>query len=972
MGNCRCKIWHRVVTALLALTFLSAYLPEDIIDLDITASAETYTTEDGFKYTISDGEVTITGYSGDATDVVIPNEIGGCSVTSIIGSHYTKNFENAVSIEIPNSVREINDYAFFNCENLTSVIIPDSVIVVGFCAFSQCDSLSSISIPSSVLSIDEMAFADCDILKDIYFSEGLITVGERAFWNCVSLENIIIPNSATSIGDYAFSECNNLKSVALPKRITAIGNYVFENCTELIDINFGDSVTSIGNYAFFNCSTLHYLSIPNGVINIGDSAFAQCDNLSSITFPATIKYIGNSAFYSCDNLNNVLIPNSVTEIGNSAFAYCTGLTNIILPDSITSISDMIFLECRNLLNINIPNGIVSIGSSAFSYCGMNSITIPRSVTQIDTSAFYHLGSDFLICGYAGSYAETYANENNIPFEVIDDTDNDMPKSGKCGADINWEFTDDGILKIYGTGGFWDYNYSASFPSIISNFDIQQIVIGDGITYIGSGAFSGCNAKKVSIPNSATLIGTYAFNGCYSLTEIIIPDSITSVGQNAFEGCKSLSNVKISNSMTSIPASMFADCVSLSAIEIPTSIEVIGNYAFSGCTSLKDFEIPENVLTIGAYAFYGCRNLSSIIIPKSVTDIYADAFDNCPNLTIYGYADSYAETYANENEIPFVRIDDSEQPNNELIITIPSNVIVTRGDDVLNDGDAIITGDTLEITVNIPDGYKLNSLTLNGFDIENGWQYIVNETSVIINVEFEEIYSDDIDPPTNEEIIVYENDLVLTKDTILKDCIIKGNIIFEKSVQLTIDGDVKAGDIISGVLNLSGVSINWSKGSIVVTQNGSLFCNDIISESPLNSATIENNGEINCRNIVSDFNTNVFQNGKFYCENYKGDITTGLKSVTEIADTAKLYYAQLYGDFICSFLDIGSSGNVYAYGKLQASSISIYGGDANYLIGKDNDGGSLHINDNAVIDCNSISVSDYGYLISNGTVICTMI
>ena len=58
--------------------------------------------------------------------------------------------------------------------------------------------------------------------------------------------------------------------------------------------------------------------------------------------------------------------------------------------------------------------------------------------------------------------------------------------------------------------------------------------------------------------------------------------------------------------------------------------------------------------------YNCINLTDIYIPDSVTSIGNRTFYYCDNLTIYGYTNSYTETYANEKNIPFVAVDDSEE------------------------------------------------------------------------------------------------------------------------------------------------------------------------------------------------------------------------------------------------------------------------------------------------------------------------
>jgi hypothetical protein len=60
-----------------------------------------------------------------------------------------------------------------------------------------------------------------------------------------------------------------------------------------------------------------------------------------------------------------------------------------------------------------------------------------------------------------------------------------------------------------------------------------------------------------------------------------------------------------------------------------------------------------VSEIVGWAFSGCTGLASIALPKRVTEIGIDAFKDCTNLIIHAPAGSYAETYAKENNIPFM-------------------------------------------------------------------------------------------------------------------------------------------------------------------------------------------------------------------------------------------------------------------------------------------------------------------------------
>lgn len=69
--------------------------------------------------------------------------------------------------------------------------------------------------------------------------------------------------------------------------------------------------------------------------------------------------------------------------------------DVKIPNSVTSIYNCAFVGCSSLTSITLSDSVKSIGACAFDGC-------------------YEL----TIKGYAGSYAETYAKENGIPFEEI--------------------------------------------------------------------------------------------------------------------------------------------------------------------------------------------------------------------------------------------------------------------------------------------------------------------------------------------------------------------------------------------------------------------------------------------------------------------------------------------------------------------------------------------------------------------------
>ncbi|MBE6424948.1 MAG: leucine-rich repeat domain-containing protein [Planctomycetaceae bacterium] len=247
--------------------------------------------------------------------------------------------------------------------------------------------------------------------------------------------------------------------------------------------------------------------------------------------------------------------------------------------------------------------------------------------------------------------------------------------------------------------------------------IKAVVISDGTTSIGEGAFRGCAyLASIVIPNSVIDIGNYAF--CRSgLTSVTIPKGVLSIGEGTFADCFKLMTVTILDGVISIGDGAFSDCNSLLAVTFPESIRSIGGLAFYECESLTSVTIPANVTHIGIGAFGECthvtefcvsednthfksingvlftadgqvliqfplgssiteytvpdgvkcigfaafcrsENLRSVTIPESVTVFGDEAFDGCENFTIYGAPGSKAEKYAREHGIDFQEASES--------------------------------------------------------------------------------------------------------------------------------------------------------------------------------------------------------------------------------------------------------------------------------------------------------------------------
>ena len=89
----------------------------------------------------------------------------------------------------------------------------------------------------------------------------------------------------------------------------------------------------------------------------------------------------------------------------------------------------------------------------------------------------------------------------------------------------------------------------------------------------------------------------------------------------------------------------------------SSAGVIAGTSFTvNAETYGDFEYyyEGDSITINGYNGIGGEiTIPSTINGKSVTSIGGSAFEGCTGLTIYGKQGSYAETYANDNNIPFI-------------------------------------------------------------------------------------------------------------------------------------------------------------------------------------------------------------------------------------------------------------------------------------------------------------------------------
>lgn len=174
---------------------------------------------------LEDGTLMITGYKGEALDVVIPDMIGKASVTAL--------GPDVFNPKAPRITREQAEAR----KNLHSVEVPGSIGIIPKNLFGCVFGYTHWTLPN---------------LKRVVLGEGIREIGWGAFMGCTGLEEVGFPQSLTTLEYGAFYNCTSLKAVHLPSNVTSIGHCAFYNCTGLRELTLPESAHWADN-SFVNC-----------------------------------------------------------------------------------------------------------------------------------------------------------------------------------------------------------------------------------------------------------------------------------------------------------------------------------------------------------------------------------------------------------------------------------------------------------------------------------------------------------------------------------------------------------------------------------------------------------------------------------------------------------------------------------------------------------------------------------------------
>lgn len=622
-----------------------------------------------FEYFESNGEITITGYTGSELDVVIPDEIGGYPVTAIAEKAFQLN-KTVRSFTIGSKIRSIGSCAFARCASLTNIYVDranpyyqsiDGVLYSGdgktLLSYPTAKAYSSYPVASGTETIGEYAFFHSKV-QTVFLPDTVSTIGDYAFYYAGELSSINFPTALTSIGDSAFFACQSLTAVDIPATITQIGPSAWAACTSLPAITvaaenpnytavdgvlYTKDMTVLKVYPFAKSGVT--FTVPDSVVELEAYAFAYT-GMQSIDGCASLRAIGDSAFYSCTALKSLPDAPKLETIGERAFYSCKALTSLSFPDSMRSIGEYAFAWCTAVKTFDSGNGLQETGKYSVYYCtALTTVRLGSGMKTIGEYAFYkcsrlanvdfgtsvrEIGS----CAFGGCSKIT---EIVLPdsVELVESAAFNSCSTAKTLV-LSQNLREIGARAFMGLKGISTLTIPDSVQKIgnsafngLSN--LLELHLSAKTQEYGSGVFSSASKlPRVELPEGMTAIPEEMFSSCNALTEVVIPSTVTRIEKGAFRSCKKLGNTELPAGLTYIGESAFY-YAAMTSVTLPAGVTEIGERSFYNIAALTEFNFSESLKTIGDFAFYGCGKLTRIVLPDSVESIGTSAFNRCSSL-----------------------------------------------------------------------------------------------------------------------------------------------------------------------------------------------------------------------------------------------------------------------------------------------------------------------------------------------------
>lgn len=237
-------------------------------------------------------------------------------------------YTNLVSIRLPKTLKYVGGDAFPNGIEIINqsdfLSVRDGMIYNREETFLMCCTSKEavIHLPDTVEEINPYAFSYNSNIINIELGKSLRKIGRRAFSNCEKLKSIILPESLEEIGDGAFEECEELYSLEIPPKVIKIGSNIIESCSSLSEVRCLSPYFEVVDDALYDVKEKKLIAyfgidrefeVKKGTKIIGQDAFQNITSLKKVTLPKSVTLVEIWAFDDCTELEELRVLNPACE-----------------------------------------------------------------------------------------------------------------------------------------------------------------------------------------------------------------------------------------------------------------------------------------------------------------------------------------------------------------------------------------------------------------------------------------------------------------------------------------------------------------------------------------------------------------------------------------------------------------------------------------------------------------------------------
>ena len=455
---------------------------EFIIDGASTLYAQFEVANEVFEYTEVQNDlnttIIITGYTGAATYLKIPQMIDGKIVVSI-GAH-TFEESDIIEVSIPMDA-DVDAFAFLNSIHLKEVTFYGNFLIHEYKTIGNLKYDEMITQNSDTCVIDESISGQglwtfnegCPIIEVISINKPVLVDGVEYFsYNVILDKNFFPPRNPTSFGFAAFKGATALETVEIKKSDSLFFASAFIECPNITNLIIDEDSESFSlvDGILYNKDLTRLVYYPNG---LEETSFTLPDHVESIVVDAFYEntiletivihkdYNGNFELWGLYNLNEIIV-----EENNQHFYTIDGVlftddilvkypsaktgSNYVIPENIKIIGRSSFIDNRYLETIDLGNEITRIYPYAFlESLLLTELNIPASCIYIDNYIVVDSSIDTLIL-----------NRSNINDDSITFLLNSL---GRIDRDNFIIYVPDDSIDIYINNKFWEYYIDIIHP-----------------------------------------------------------------------------------------------------------------------------------------------------------------------------------------------------------------------------------------------------------------------------------------------------------------------------------------------------------------------------------------------------------------------------------------------------------------------------------------------------------------------------